>query len=203
MKINTILLLGCVLLIGSTCYARYKSTPLKSIYQDIDISIQESISLKYQILNAGDCKKYFNASNLITKGYQPIQIAFTNNSKFSIAISPASFSFRCAHAQDVAMNLHRNAIARGVGFGFGALIFTPLIIPALTQSLGAAQYNEDMDIDFEKKSFKNQVVPPYTTVEGVLFTDWGQFSRDFTLTVKDIYKKDAFVLSSKKPQLML
>ncbi len=205
MKINKIILslLSSALILHATGYARYKAAPLRKIYQHIDITKQESISFDYRVLNSNDCKKYFNAGTITKKGYQPIQVTFTNNSKYSIAISPASFSFRCAHAQDVAMNLHRNSIARGVGFGLGALIFTPLIIPALTQSLGAAQYNEDMDIDFEKKSFKNQVVPPYTTVDGVVFAECGQFSRDFTLTVKDIQKKDSLILSSRKYQLLL
>ena len=205
MKINkiTLLFLSCALMIHSVGYARYKAAPLRKMYQRIDISTQESISFDYRILNCDDCKKYFNAKSIAKKGYQPIQVTFTNNSKYSIAISPASFSFRCAHAQDVAMNLHRNSIARGVGFGLGALIFTPLIIPALTQSLTAARYNEDMDIDFEKKSFKNQVVPPYTTVDGIVFAERGQFNRDFTLTVKDIHRKDSLILSSRKYQLLL
>ena len=158
MKKNIIIasLLMLIVMTSSTVYARYKSDSLKKVQKRIDISTQESLSFDYKVLNSKDCKKYFNSKSIIKKGYQPIQVTFTNNSKSSIAISPESFSFRSAHAQDVANSLHRDGAARGVGFGIGSLFCTWLVIPALVQGLGANNYNDDMDIDFERKSFKNR-----------------------------------------------
>ncbi len=173
------------------------------MYQQINITNQESIFFDYKILNKKECKKYFNSKSMIKKGYQPIQITFTNNSKKHIAISPDNFSFRCANALDVANSLHRNGVARGIGFGLGTLWFFPLIFPAFIQGLGATEYNEQMDIDFSNKSFKNQVVAPYSIVDGIIFASQDDFNTNFTLIVKDIDSKDSLILSSKKPLMLL
>lgn len=205
MKINKIILslISFALLISSNGYARYKSISLRKMHQHIDILTQDCISFDYKILSKSDCKKYFGSTGVLSKGYRPIQINFTNNSSKSIAISPDSFSFRCAHAQDVANTLHRNGFSRGLGFGLGALFFLPLFIPALTQGCGAKKYNHDMDIDFSNKAFKNQVVPPYSSVDGIIFASQDQFSRNFTITVKDTHEKKSLMLSPNKPQLLL
>jgi hypothetical protein len=186
MKINKIIvLLSITLMISIPGHARYKAASINridTINTQINTLKDESVSFNYKIFNANDCKKYFNSRSIINKGYQPIQIIFTNNSNNTIAISPDSFSFRCAHVQDVTNSLHRDGMARGIGFGLGALWFLPLIFPALIQGLGAAEYNEEMDIDFANKALKNQVVPPYTTVNGVIFACRNEFSKKIIYT---------------------
>ncbi len=180
-------------------YARYKSYPLQkinTINTQINSSKNESISFNYKILKSNHCKKYFNTKSVLKRGYQPIQITLTNNSKHSIALSLDNFSFRCADAQDVANSLHRDGMARGIGFGVGALWFMPLVFPALIQGFGAVAYNEAMDIDFANKALKNQVIPPYTTVEGVIFVARNEFSRNFKLTVQEIHGQQSFTLYS-------
>ncbi len=201
MKTNKIILsiVAMTLMTSSMGFARYKSESLKKIdthNTQINPSRDTSVAFNYKTFTADDCKKYFNTKSILKKGYQPIQIIFTNNSKYSIELSPDNFSFRCADARDVANNLHRDGMARGIGFGLGSLWFMPLIFPALIQGLGANDYNEAMNIDFSNKSLKKQVVAPYTTVEGVIFASRDEFSRNFTLTVQDINKKTSFTLYS-------
>ncbi|MDP3788725.1 MAG: hypothetical protein Q8Q60_05425 [Candidatus Chromulinivorax sp.] len=202
MKTNklAILVFSLALILPTTGYARYKSYPLRkinTINTQINSAKDESISLNYKVLKAHDCKKYFNTKTILKRGYQPVQITLTNNSKHSIALSPDNFSFRCADAQDVANSLHRNGMARGIGFGVGTLWFLPLIFPALIQGFGAVAYNEAMDIDFANKALKNQVVAPYTTVEGVIFVARDEFTRNFKLTVQDIHGKQSYTLYSR------
>ncbi len=154
MKLNKIVIscLCLTLMLVTTGYARYKASSLRRI--NTVNTEDEAISFNYKILKPNDCKKYFNSKSIIKKGYQAIQISFTNNSKHSIAISPDNFSFRCIPAQEVANSLHRDGMARGIGFGIGALWFLPLIFPALIQGLGATDYNYEMDIDFANKVLK-------------------------------------------------
>jgi len=205
MKLHTIILLFVfsVFTMSSTSYARYKADLFKKTSKEIDTCIQEYVSFDCEILDSQDCKKYFNSYRLIEKGYQPIYITFINNSKNSISVGPESFSFRCAHALDVANNLHRNGAIRGIGFGLGALLFIPLIIPALVQGFGAYNYNEIMDIDFLNKAFKKQLVPPYTIVEGIIFVPVDEFSKDFILTITDISKKESYKLFSLESVLVV
>lgn len=207
MKIYKIsfLLLSFILLIPAHGYARYQSSPLKKSSQQIDFAAQEFIAFDCKALHAKDCKKYFNTKSIIKKGYQPVCMTFVNNSKHSIAIALESFSFECATAEQIAYCLHRDGCARGLGFGLGALFFSPiLIIPALVQGLGAVAYNEQMDIDFAHKALKNQIVRPYTIVQGVVFADSSEWNQgNFTFTVKNIEDKAIFTLSSQKQKLVL
>jgi hypothetical protein len=201
MKTNKLIvsIIAMTLMTGSMGFARYKSQPLKNIdthNTQVNTAKDNSVSFNYKIFTANDCKKHFNTTSIIKKGYQPIQIIFTNNSKYSIAISPDNFSFRCADFRDVANILHRDGMARLIGFGLGSLWFMPLIFPAFIQGFGADDYNEAMDMDFSQKALKVQVVPPYTTIEGVIFASRNEFRRNFTLTVEDIDKKISFTLYS-------
>jgi len=201
MKTNKLIvsIVATIFMTNSMGLARYKSDSLKKIdthNTQINPSKEKSVAFNYKIFTKDDCKKYFNTKSIVKKGYQPIQIIFTNNSKYSIELSPDNFSFRCADGRDVANSLHRDGMARGIGFGIGSLWFMPLIFPALIQGLGANDYNDAMNIDFSNKSLKKQVVAPYTTVEGVIFASRDEFSRNFTLTVQDIDKKMSFTLFS-------
>lgn len=180
--------------------ARYKSAPLKDIHRENirinNLKKNKSLFFTYKPLHNNDCKKYFNSKNILKKGYQPVYIKCINNSEYNIVVSLNNFSFQCANFQDVANNLHRDGMARGVGFGFGALWFFPLIFPAFIQGLGANRYNKDMDMDFENKALKNQIVPAYTFIEGVIFVYRQEWTNDFSLTVHTVDQKNSFTLFS-------
>lgn len=184
-------------------HARYQSAPLKKLYKNVNMTVDNVVSFNYKVFSARDCKKYFNSKSIIKKGYQPVQMVITNNSSHSIAISLTNFSFRCVDAQDIAHALHRDGVSRAVGFGFGALFFSPLIIPAFVQGLGASAYNLDMDLDFEKKALQSQVIPPYTTIDGVIFASREQFSKSFKVILKDIDQKESITLTSLQPQFQV
>lgn len=205
MKFNKIVisLLCLSIMMHTPTNTRYKSSPLKRVHRSMNLSTQESISFDYKILSSNDCKKYFNSKNIPKQGYQPILITFANNSKHNIFISPESFSLETIDPQDVANCLHRDGIMRGIGFWIGSWFFFPLIIPALAQGFGANKYNDDMDIDFANKSLKHQIVPPYTTVNGVIFVFKDQLNKDFTLIVQDKDNNKSFTLTQTTPQLTL
>ena len=201
MKTNKIILsiLYLTLTITTTGLARYKSAPLQRISSKktkMINKIPESIAFDYKVLSKKKCKKYFNSKNIANKGYKSIQISFINNSKNYIEITPDKLNFLTVNYQEITRNLYRSSVARGVGFGIGALWFLPLIFPAFVQGLGAHKYNEDMDLNFSNKSLKTQVIPPYTTVDGVIFTSNKNFNKNFTMTVKNIDTKEYITIHS-------
>lgn len=195
----------CLLILAiinfSIIVPRYKSIPFQeNIYGKkagmYDLKKNKSLFFTHKVLTKNDCKKYFNSKKFLKKGYQPVYIKFTNNSEYNITLSISNFSFPCACFQDVANQLHRDGMARGVGFGFGALWFLPLLFPAFIQGLGANRYNIDMDIDFQAKALKNQIVPAYTAVEGVIFVYRHEWTKNFSLTVHTVDQKNSFTLFS-------
>lgn len=185
---------------NSIGYARYKATSLKKIsHKKIKVVKNHKISIEpilvdYKIFNKKDCKKYLNSKDILKKGYQPIQIIVTNNSKHDISISIDDFSFPCISAHEVANELHRNGATRGAGFGAGAFFCPILLIPACVQGCGANQFNNDMDRDFVKKSLKDQVVLVNKTANGIIFIEEDDFTQDFTLTVQDQVTKKSLIL---------
>ena len=207
-KINVSLL--CLALMMSTPgYARYKAAPLnKKTSIKVDALAKEAmsvqtVSLDCKVFGLKDCKKYLNSKNIIKKGFQPIEVTFTNNSKHSIEISPEDFNFSCVNAQYVASTLHRNGAARGIGFGIGCLFWWPLLIPAIVQGCGANDYNYDMDSDYSKKEFVKQTVAPGATVSGIVFAVRKEFKRNFTFTVKNKAVKEPLVFSAKNSVITL
>jgi hypothetical protein len=200
MKMNRIViaLLSLSLVISSTGYARYKSIPLNRSLRKAAVISQDTINFDYKIFKAKDCKKHLNSKYIIKHGFQPIQIIITNNSNNNIAISANDFSFPLVNCQDVADSLHRNGFARGLGFGIGALGCWPLVIPALVEGFGANDFNACMDRDFENKTLEPQIIPPYTTVNGLIFVDRQDFTKDFTCTVKNESKNESIVFPSRK-----
>ena len=212
MKINKInaSLLCLTLMMSTPGYARYKATPLnKKTSVKVDALAKEAMSVQTvsfdcKVFSAKDCKKYLNSKSIIKKGFQPIEVTFTNNSKHSIEISPEDFNFTCVNAQYVASALHRDGAARGLGLGIGGFLFMPiLIVPAIVQGCGANDYNYDMDNDFSNKEFVKQTVAPGATVSGIVFAVRREFKRDFTFTVKNKAVKEPLIFSTKNSVITL
>lgn len=205
MKMNKFIciFMSSMILLTSFGYARYKSDSLKTvkISKKNNSITAEHITFDCQIFKAKECKKYFNSKSIIKKGYQPVYVSITNNSKQNIDISQEGFNFSVVSAQDVATSLHRNGAKRGVGFGISGalLLFWPLLVVGIVQGCGAQDFNDTMDDDFKYKELNNQVVLPGQTVTGVVFARVHSFNKNFTWTVKNQNTEKSLILSSKQP----
>ncbi len=193
--------LSCVILVGLSGCARYKVKPLKMLARASKTE-ESSISFDYELFSVSDCKKYLDR-NPIKKGYQPIQIAFTNNTNRHFSISKKSFSIACIDAQEVAETVHTNTVGRAVGYGVAGFFVWPFIIPAIVDGIGSAKANEQLDDDFMRKELRSQTIKPHTTINGLIFVSCDDdIDETFTLTVTD-QKGNSFVLSLDKPKLKI
>jgi hypothetical protein len=203
MKTNKFVLSSVLMLILaalSGC-ARYKVKPLRMLTRAPKTE-ESSISFDYEVFSVSDCKKYLDR-NPIKKGYQPVQIAFTNNTNRNFSISKKSFSIACIDAQEVAETVHTNTVGRAVGYGVAGFFVWPFIIPAIVDGIGSAKANEQLDDDFMRKELRSQTVKPHTTVNGLIFISCDDdIDETFTLTVTD-QKSNSFVLSLDKPKLKI
>lgn len=203
-----LLSLNCIALIGLAGCAHYRAKPLRSLMATPKPQ-ESSIALAYKVFDANDCKRYLDR-NTIAKGYQPIQIAFTNNTKHLFTILPNSINLPCAPAQEVAERTHTNTVGRAVGYGVASFVCLPLIVPAIAfgasaivDGTGSAKSNERLDMDFSQKSLRTQIVKPYTTVNGLIFVSCDDFNENFTLTVVDQTTSESFQLSPTAPKLKI
>jgi hypothetical protein len=199
--------LSGIVLIGLSGCAHYRAKPLRTLTTTPKAG-EQFIALDYEVFNAGDCKRYLDR-NTIVKGYQPIQVTFTNNTERHISISTKSFSFDCIHEQEVATTVHTNTVARAVSYSAAAVVCLPLIVPAIAfgsaaviDGVGSAEANEQLDADFAQKALRSQTVKPRTTVNGLIFISVDDDFDDFTLTVTD-QDNHRFTLSSVAPKLRI
>lgn len=191
-----------VALLGVAGCARYQAKTLhRLIPQSAMQSNAHSLSFAYHVFTPQDCKKYLDR-NVIAKGYQPVQIAFMNNSNRHIKLSPQAFSFVCAQAYEVAQNVHTSTVKRAVGYGVAGLFVWPLLIPAVVDGFGSKKANEKLDYDYNKKILHDCIVSPYSMVNGLIFVPTDEFETPFTLRVTDINTDENFILHSNSASLI-
>lgn len=205
MKLNKQLLLSISILtiLGISGCARYSARPLNRLVIGVPTQTpKSSVSFTYKVFSRSDCRRYLDR-NVISKGYQPIHITFTNNSDRSLYFSLASFSFPCVTPEEVARKVHTSTVGRAVGYGVAGLFIWPFLIPAVVDGVGSHEANKELDADFINKSLHDQVVHPYSTINGLIFVPRASFNEDFTFTLTENGKSGRLVLGSKKAQLKI
>ena len=82
--------------IMSLGFTRYKTSALDINIVDKKLETKNpNICCEYKIFNKADCKKYLGRDQVLSKGYQPIQIKLTNNSDKPFRFSLNSFNLSC------------------------------------------------------------------------------------------------------------
>lgn len=202
-KNKIIAFIGIIALLGLSGCARYRGRPLNRLAVDVlPNSKEQFIAFDYQVFDKSDCLTYLDR-DVICKGYQPVQIAFVNNSKRSFGISNESFSFICVPSEEVARTVHTSTVKRVVGYGVAGLFIWPLLIPAVVDGVGSSEANQQLDTDFAQKSLRHQTVKPYAMTNSLVFALTSDFDENFTLTVTDKETREHFVLTPDQPRLNL
>lgn len=184
-----------IVLLGATGCARYRIKTLKHLTPRISSRSNESvIAFAYDVFDRRDCKRYLNR-DVISKGYQPIHIALTNNTSHYVKFSPDTFSFTCVSVEEVAESVHTNTAGRAVGYGVVGLFIWPFLIPAIVDGVGSSHANERLDEDFARKGLDIQIIAPMTSVDGIIFASLESFDPDFSFVVTDMTTKQHYTLS--------
>lgn len=192
---------AALILLALTGCAKYRPLPLKRVKMHHSLySSNEHIAFAYHIFTLEDCFTYLDR-NVLYKGYQPINITFVNNSNKFLHLSKANFSFPCVTSLEVAQKVHTSTVKRVVGYGVAGLFIWPFLIPAIVDGIGSSDANQKLDFDFKYKALHTQTVPPYTTVNGLIFVSVENFNPDFSLTVVDSENNKRFALTTHAPSI--
>ena len=184
--------------IMSLALSRYKIRALDINIVDKKMETKNpNICCEYKIFNKADCKKYLGRGHFIEEGYQPIQIKLTNNSDKPFMFSLNSFNLSCIHFYTVAENVEfditfpRNTlfwaflsvtagilsfpICYAIALSFPMLL-TPILITTASVFCGWMIYselnptiNKKLYDRFSKKSLSDQIVEPFSTINGLIF----------------------------------
>ena len=203
MKLKDCTILGAslVVLLGLSGCAHYGARPLNRLSGGVLSNKKEQfVSFKHRVFSKRDCKKYLDR-NVISKGYQPVNIELTNNSNRCLDISTKRFSFPCVPAEEVASKVHTSTTNRAVGYGVAGLFVWPLLIPAVVDGVGSSNANKQLDEDFAQKELRDQIVGPYSRINALIFVPKEDFDKHFSFTVVDRQNGEKFVLSPGSPRL--
>jgi hypothetical protein len=178
-----------------TSCASYQAQGLCNLSSDMIITTQsENVHLVSKAFTRLDCKKYLDR-DVISKGYQPVQIFIQNNSNKTYHFSPSRVSLASARADEVAQKVHTSTAGRAVSYGTAAVLTTGLFaIPAIVDGIKSSNANKALDNDFACKAAKDQIIYPYSNLNMLLFVPVENFQNTFSITLLDQKTEEAKIL---------
>lgn len=171
-----VLLSGC---------AEYDAAPLNNPSPEVFHSSQprsEEVQIVARAFDRDDCSTYLDR-DVVKKGYQPVQLFIQNNSDKNFLFSLNRISLPCARPEEVADKVHTSTVGRVVGYGAGALIFWPLVIPAIIDGIKSSDANDALDSDFVAKTAKDQVIYAHSHVNTLIFVPVSSYQPTFNLSL--------------------
>ncbi len=189
-KITLPIIAATAMLVLLSGCASYSASPLNSLASEIVISQtpngmgSNDVFVGAKKFNIANCKKYLDR-DVISEGYQPVQLFIQNNSEKDYAFTLNRISLSSATPEEVAEKVHTSTVGRATGYGVGALFFWPLAIPAVVDGVKSAQANDALDNDFAAKVARDQVIFRHSHFNKLLFVHVNEYQSTFTVTLID------------------
>ena len=164
--------------------ASYKATSLPKLNPEFapKSAKQAEVACAVKVFTKDDCRRYYD-KDLIDKGYQPIQITISNQSKSYYLFSKDGISLPTVPPEEVAKKAYRSTTGRAVGYGVAGLFIWPLLIPAVVDGVGSSNANTQMDIDFAAKRLQETIIQPYSTINGVIFVPTTELQQNLIINI--------------------
>lgn len=179
-SVMLILLAGC---------ASYNASPLNNLTSDVIISQSpntigsNNVIVVAKVFNKADCKKYLDR-DVISKGYQPVQLYIQNSSDKDYIFSLNRISIPSAKPEEVANKVHTNTAGRATGYGAAACFtFGILAIPAVVDGIKSSNANEALDNDFSSKVARDQIIFRHSYFNRILFVPVSEYQSTFSVTL--------------------
>jgi len=178
----------CPLIVATLCggCASYKAVSLPPLQPEFAPYVEENdgVIVACKAFSKADCKRYLDR-DVISKGYQPVQVTVKNETKKYVVFSEQGVSLPCVPAEEVAQKVHTNTAGRATVYGVGALFLWPLAVPAIVDGVGSSKANQQLNSDFAAKSADQTVIQPYSTLNGLIFIPSQDYQERFTITLFD------------------
>lgn len=182
---------GWLIIGGCAKYQAFSLDPLRPEFHASAITV-DSIGVCMETLDAVRSKRCFN-KNLSKIGYQPIQFTVANGPGRYLTLNTSLINLSGADPSLVAERCHFSTAGRAAAYGVPGLIIWPLLIPAVVDGVGSSKANMQMDMDFNAKALKDQVILPHGSANGVLFVPTSEVTPDVVMRLVDRDSGDSFV----------
>jgi hypothetical protein len=129
--------------------------------------------------------KLFLKRDLLSRGYQPVQITIENNSPSAYQLSLDEMKQKQVSPRELAMKVLQGSIPRAIGLKIASLIFWPFAIPSTIDSLRSIHTYNDLKKDYTAKQLKDETIAAYSTQHRILFLNKHDLKDPLTLILKD------------------
>ena len=147
---------------------------------------EEGVSITAKAYSEEESKRYLQR-DLLSRGYQPIQISIQNNSPRSFILKLDTLSQERVPPQEIARRVIRSALPRAVGYKLASFLFWPFFLPSALDSLHTMNTYRALKQDYQAKELREERIPPYATVNRILFIRTQAFEPAFPLKLVDIH----------------
>ncbi|MDP1609274.1 MAG: hypothetical protein Q8L98_08195 [Chlamydiales bacterium] len=174
-----------ITLLLSSC-ASYKALPLYTPSPDLIQAVpsNEGISIISKAFTHDDCKKFLDR-DVLSEGYQPLQIYIQNDSDKNYIFSLNRITLPVARSEEVAERVHTSTVGRVAGYSIGSLFLWPLAIPAIVDGIKSSDANKALDYDFAAKTARNQIIFSHSRFNSLIFVPIHAYQNFYTLTLVD------------------
>jgi hypothetical protein len=185
-------LLGLALLLTSFESYHPRAQASLQIHSEVFAKDARGLKVTAKKYNEKESKKYLNR-NLISHGFQPIQVTIENNTSKTYVISRDGVSQPCASAQKVAMQVSKKGLPRSIALKVVSFFFLPAMIPSTVDGIYTFKTHMNMRQDYSAKGVKSYDEPiiPYSTAHRIIFVPKRELKEDLTITLLSENKKDA------------
>ena len=160
--------------------------PLSNLVEvEKGFSEKEAIRLSIKTLSPEESKKYLT-QDVTDLGYMPVQLTIENRTADPYSLSPDSIGIHLADAEEVADKIVRKSMPRAIIFRVAGLIFWPLSIPGTISSLMTTKSRNDLERNLSAKSVKEEVIPPYSTLNRIFFVPINEYQGDYEISLQNL-----------------
>lgn len=174
-------IVGLCSFVGQTTLPFHEPLP-RVIPKGDFFSEEEKISISIKSLTAEESKKYLKA-DLLKSGYVPLSVSIENQSSDDYLIRPELISLPLVESSKIASVIKRSSLPASIGLKIAGFIFWPFSIPSTMHGIKTLQDHQKMKRDLSIKSVKEELIPPYTTMNRVFFVPSEKSQESFSVSL--------------------
>lgn len=135
--------------------------------------------------------------DLISQGYQPIQISIQNNTPKTFVIHTDNLATIQVPSQTLANEFLTSSIPRSIGLKVASFFFWFLAIPSTIDTIYTMNAYHSLKRDYLAKELRNEQIPPYATVNRILFIKADQCKPPFPIKLIDKHSGEELIFNAE------
>lgn len=192
--------IGLFAVLGQLNVVSLRPMPALIVSKEL-FSEEGKVSISLKTLTRAESEKYLK-SDLLDLGYKPIRITVENQSPDPYLINEESISLPGVDSKEIAKATQRSSLPASIVLKVAGFIFWPFSIPSGMHSIKTLQNYQRIQKDLWVKSVKEEIVPPYSTMNRVFFVKTENFKDCFYVTLinQETLESKVFPISHLKEE---